>query len=941
MPKIQTYLLSIIFIVGFIFADTVAANTARKNGIGFGYSSNPNPADAVLVNPAGVSEDDFHLFYAGYSKLFTGISDDIFNTYAIYTSPRILGFGLGASFSQLGSDAYAWSNFNIAINYDFRFDRNLNLKFGLSPHIYRIAYSEYDPTDRLFIEKGDNKFSFGLDGGIILQYRDFSLGGNIHNIVKPNIALDDNTDAGILGQEIQAGVSYHFSQIGIEPFLGFSYEEDDPAQKLHPSFGIQGSLFSGFLTLRASLSDNDFSLSIGLNPSLGAQPMEFDYCFDYPTGDFKNASLVNHHFGIGYRLRKKEKTIIYPDLTLEPAEDFEKLYSSGRKVELDILYTRDNIKVDDSIDVSLEVKGPENPTINKKILLDQLDTSTVHYEFTLKEIGKYNIIIKIDPDSLIDEKNENNNAMIASIVVSGDLIADIEPDNNVLEIEKLTFISEEEPFVPIIFFDENSSKIPKRFNKTLDVLARRLKRNPDVQLELNGYIDSSTDTSLSIATQRSINVKAYLISKGVAGQSIKIAPVTDYDITKARIIPRSKNLSEKEKDWIHDENRRVELNPSLKGERELYESWDPTAYTDGISGFMKTHSNLICNNPDITIQFEWTTASNIVGRYDQISQFRNLIETMIEGECGREYNIPIIVKEGDEGNVALSLSSEKIIYSPIQHAQTAANFEIPDSKQNNKIKVDISDPEVIVEHHLVIMDALSGDTLKNLSSGHGPPPKAVNWDWRDDNGVLLDPTGRYLVDLAVQDVLNKDFQFKSDTMKIIPTESMERNTSSIIIQFVFDEIASTSHFLESRIDHFAQWIVRIAGSEEIESADIRVIGHTDPIGKPERNAELSKMRSEKEYNALIEHLKAILELQEKDDVENWLQEKNIKLISEGVSAESPYMINRPIGRNQSEKVLLGDNKYPEGRSINRRVVIEVEEKFKGGVEAPAATVPMK
>jgi outer membrane protein OmpA-like peptidoglycan-associated protein len=153
-------------------------------------------------------------------------------------------------------------------------------------------------------------------------------------------------------------------------------------------------------------------------------------------------------------------------------------------------------------------------------------------------------------------------------------------------------------------------------------------------------------------------------------------------------------------------------------------------------------------------------------------------------------------------------------------------------------------------------------------------------------------------------------------------------TSSIIIQFVFDEISSTSRFLESRIDLFAQWILKISSNPEIESAEIKVLGHTDRIGSSGRNTELSEQRAQKEYDAIRVHLAAMLGLTELSDVDKWLQSKKIHLRRIGLADAQPYIVNK-FQNERFEQLLIGDNNYPEGRSINRRVVIEVIENFKG------------
>ncbi|MGB9561493.1 MAG: hypothetical protein ACPL6C_01635, partial [bacterium] len=65
----------------------------------------------------------------------------------------------------------------------------------------------------------------------------------------------------------------------------------------------------------------------------------------------------------------------------------------------------------------------------------------------------------------------------------------------------------------------------------------------------------------------------------------------------------------------------------------------------------------------------------------------------------------------------------------------------------------------------------------------------------------------------------------------------------------------------------------------------------------------------------------LLDLQDDQELQNWLNEKRVKLTSFGYGESAELLV--VVG---GKEVLIGDNKKPTGRTINRRVMLQLETK---------------
>lgn len=908
----------------FLALGLLLAQTPKHYGTGESYTSSAEGVDALYANPARLGIDGYYEIMAGASKLRCGVADDLVESFVLYSSPKYKLGAYGIGFSQFVSSAFSKLDIVAGGQYTVRLNGKA-LSLGIAPHLYRIQYENYDPTDPFFIENGNSKVSFGLDGGAEFVWNKIAIGFVAHNIVQPDIALNPHTSAKLpFGAVIAA--SYQLKW-GITPGIAFVYDGEQKKVKL--SAGAYITLLLDYLSMRAGLYENDMSIGAGLTTPVGRYPLSFDYTFSYPTGELARAKLPSHHFSMGVRLPRPVPKRILPDLVLTAEKTPSEFVKTSEDVQLPVTVhlQKGSTTSKAMLVATLSFRG--KMVAAESLFVPETGELTHIFSFRVDSAGKYTISAVVDPNNKIAESDEANNEASVSFEAVNKVVGKVSLAFSRLELEQLTYISEEEPFVPIVFFERGSNKVEKRFAPTIATFVKRLANNPDVKLLLTGYVDPSTDTDTrsfdELAEGRTEAVADELVSRGISRERIVIADTATYNVEMPRITSSSPKISEKERYWISQENRRVEITPTIEGKSWIYYEWAASKVSDEkLWKTLSSRMELVRNNPMLSVSLQSNIPSKRLSQlYPRYDAIRNQLNQRIRQRYRDFAGITLVISEGSPDSIGILISPEKLIYAPVENALAAKNFNIPDKYKHNKISIDISGERAVAHYNVNIVDITTGKSINLLAEGDGPPPKSINWEWRDKSGSLVDPSQSYQTIVKLTDRFGKEITLASDTIRVVVTKREHRLTSSIIIQFNFDELVSTSRYLETRIEEFARQIMRLSMDNK-GSVRIRILGHTDPIGTPARNRSLSKQRADKEYTALRNYLIALLDLKNQWMLDNWLSEHNITLTQEGVADTDPYEIER-YRKKHFERVLLGNNDFPEGRSLNRRVVIEIDQ----------------
>ena len=224
---------------------------ARSLGMGATYVALANTADAVFLNPGGLSQIsgvDISLFY---QKPF-GLEDLNFGTAAI--SFPIRNHRLGLGFSSFGNDTYSEQMFILSYSNAFQ----QKVFYGMNLRFQTIQIDNY----------GSNG-SLGLDLGFVVPITHrIRWGFFTKNLNRPNIGQHEEN----LPQIFSSGISI---QPASKLILNFEiYKDIRFPQEVR--FGVEFKPFEN-LTLRTGTADNPSRFSAGFGVSVNR--FMIDYAF--------------------------------------------------------------------------------------------------------------------------------------------------------------------------------------------------------------------------------------------------------------------------------------------------------------------------------------------------------------------------------------------------------------------------------------------------------------------------------------------------------------------------------------------------------------------------------------------------------------------------------------------------------------------------------------
>jgi outer membrane protein OmpA-like peptidoglycan-associated protein len=476
-----------------------------------------------------------------------------------------------------------------------------------------------------------------------------------------------------------------------------------------------------------------------------------------------------------------------------------------------------------------------------------------------------------------------------------------------LQIAEITQIYEEEPLVPVVFFDSGSDILDSRFNPLIETIGERLANNPDVTLELRGFYDPRSEQNENdLAFNRAKSVKRRFVELVPASESRINIVQSGYSVEVERAGLGREAPTQTQQLMINNENRRVEFRLEFSSRANIIENTRTSA-----NRIAEMFGPILESNPDLDLIINGgEDLESLKGQF----RFKDEFEKQLP--VGNRERVFVGIG-GEVGSI--SLKADGILYRP---REIRSALEFSGISNETKIHIETDVPGGFADYEVNVIDD-EKVVFETLDEGSGLPPNNLEWDWRDSEGNLIDSRGIYFAELSGIDTLGRRLEtISDDTFEVQITEREVVKSKLLIVQFVYDEDVAQAAYLESRLEYVTRKLLEYAG-EENKILKVEIAGHTDVLGTERRNIELSKERAEAEYENIKLYLMAILGLNNELNLVAWLTNHDVELTHNGYGQSEPYEITRWIGGSKRE-VVLGDNGLPEGRTINRRVVIEME-----------------
>ncbi len=940
----------------------IQLESVRSDGMGGASVALADDAYGSATNPAGLFSADRMQFSTSYSKYFTGLNVGSLSEGNFFFAPlpgKKNAFALAGSYFM--HDIFG--QMKLTLSYSRKLAKIGNRGFwslGVSGDAYRVGYNLnnalYDedhgdtPDDPIF-NNGTSKFAFGASVNSFVKMGHLNIGVKVADINEPNISLA-GVEAGKVPRHALAGVVYDVRDVVVGAIdFDMPLRTATLQDPMRLSLGIEGRLFGKRLQLRSGyemlMGDADASnvhLGLGFR-SMTKHNIGFDYALIIPSGNL--AENLHHKFGMIYGFPIPPQKIVdlavfqdslkhYPDI-IRPAV--------GGKIDAVI----GNLGADNAKKFHVKVyyfDKDSNYTLLERRKVDELKGNTSQnfsFDFKPAKPGYYTVYVAADDEtekeetrkSVLEEADVTNNVASFEVPAFGELSMDQAPRflRNELKVNEISYVREEVPLMPFIFFDEGKSEVPQRFLETLDEYVARLKKNPNIAVVLRGFTDQPTEKdNRDLAQARATAVRTYLMSKGLGEGQVIVESTDKYDFVQPRAgkLNRDRNLSAEP--LIAAENRRTEIDARIigySGDLEYtFEGFKPgetiaAGEKEQIDNFIKNVRDLVNKNEDITILFhamgapsEGETWENA---FDRSVKARELAYQSAD-KWLQERMMVYGTTEDNKKGIKIILNGDAITYRPRASSKAAQGFQLSSAEQNGITLGAIVSDAGIDTYYVAVVDE-SNEEFRLLAAGSGFPPTQIPWNWQGNDGEPPEPNKQYFARVYLRDNVGQVLEMRSEPVSVNVIKE-EKRQELVLINFTFGGTFSQSPFLEGRLEKIATDFIDKANQKKT-SFKVVVGGHTDVIGTPEFNQELSQNRAEKENRNLRRMLMTLLKFGDTKELDSWLASNNVSMGTQGYGMDKPFVI-KVWERGYFRDILIGNNEFPEGRFINRRVALEYE-----------------
>ncbi|MCD6595257.1 hypothetical protein J7L68_06255 [bacterium] len=959
----------ILFFGVYVFAQTgVQLESVRSAGMGNAEVALADEAYGAATNPAGLFLSKRMQLSAAYTKFFAGLDVGSISEGTFFFSPIP---GKHYVYSLAGS--YFYQDIFSQMKLSFSFGRkmmkfeNVNgfLGLALTADLYRVGYNldnaTYDtlhgddPNDPLW-NNGTSKMAFSGGIDVFAKINNATVGLKLSDLNEPNIAIGDDP-AGALPRRMRTGFSYIYRD-----FIVGAMDLDMPIRSatlqdpMKLCFGLEGQLLERKLHIRGGYDMNigeggKGALHLGFGfRSLAKHNFGFDYALILPQGEI--SGHPHHKFSLVYGFpipppKEIDLAVFAESLSTEPKilqpdslGIIHSVIANLGKDDAKKFYTRTYYFDEDSNYGLIEKRKISELSGEKTLNLD--------FDWAPPKKGYYDVYVSVDDvsdkgkvrEGTLPDVNSKNN--IASFRVPAFNSPTLEKNpqllKSVLKLSEINYIREEVPMAPFVFFDETDTIVPDRFLQSMQTVAKRLGRNPNVALILKGYVDKVTEQDkipnlIDLANARAQSLKRYLMNLGVSERQIIVVDASKYDYTQPRAGKRNRRKTSAYENMIAQENRRVEIGTEVIDfpdsiliccvNYRIGETDIPPEGKIEIENSMKLTKNLLEQNPDVIILFHGMSSHEDSARWDRSMdralKVRNYAGQLVSKRTANRMMVYASAPDSVD-MVAIHISGDAVIYRPRGSARAAQGFQVA-ARERNEISLTGLRVDAGVDSYYIAIVDNDMTEFKLLASGRGYPPDKIPWDWHGNDGEPPEPNKNYYAYLYIKDNVGQILESESDPVKIKITRK-EKRQELILVNFTFGGTFPQSPYLEGRMERIASDFIEKAVQRKTIFKVI-VGGHTDIIGSPEANQRLSLQRAKREDRNMKNILKFLLKLRNETELNAWLGEHNVSINAKGYGYSKPYKV-RIWDRGYFRDVLIGDDDYPEGRFINRRVALEYE-----------------
>ncbi len=682
-------------------------------------------------------------------------------------------------------------------------------------------------------------------------------------------------------------------------------------QALNWSVGAEyGLTHTGF-----SIDYHPFSLTLtGAFRPTGRNGLELRYDFTLPV---KMGFYPTQRFVLSWR--SSPLPPIWPNLVVRELELLGKPIS-GRICSLRVLIANEGRRRAKDFEVTILADDSVYTSLSINTLKPQGELSRT-FPFVMEHAKRVKIEAVADRAGKLLESERADNIKQANLRFFPPPAVFLRAENDTLTLIQKIDIIRDEPLVPLVFFDKGSAELPERAKGRLKEIARRLKNNPDLLLEILGYADresdgvSSSHTAYELALARAKSVKLFLDSIALELSPRTVVVTDGYDYMRKRAKKQDFEGTRKGRKFIAEENRRVELRIRLQ---------------DGIHSIDTTNFQpsavipLLERNPHLNILVvAYGKYKRKRGFFDPLLAKAKRVSDKLKAELPQTLSSRVCFAHKEDATregIDISLTASSMLYDPIVTKRIAKAYKPAEEANEVLFYLSVESPQGLSGFKLEIRD----DEGKKIRSFEGKiPPDVIAWDWRDERGDYPLVWRRYTAIAKIVDSFGLSAE-SSPYPLTIELKRLEESTERLVLsEYIFGGILPAEDYQFIRLHKIAEEVLNEIKNER--GLLITIEGHTDIVGVKEGNIRLSERRAEATGISLLQYIGLLAGLESDDEVRDYLEARRCRITWQGWGADKPYTAMR-YSDGKFVREVIGDNTIPEGRVVNRRVEILLESK---------------